>query len=128
MPLLNGLDHVQLEAPAGCEAAAREFFGGVLGLPELQKPEALRKNGGCWFGLPDGRQVHIGVVADYVPRRKGHFALRCDDVGAVARHLAAQGVACTPDEEAGVPRLFLQDPWGGRLEIVQGAHPSRPVS
>jgi len=49
-------------------------------------------------------------------------------VGAVARPLAAHGVACTPDKEAGVPRLFLQDPWGGRLEIVQGAHPSRPLS
>ena len=47
MPLISGLDHVQLEAPAGCEAAARAFFGGVLGLPELQKPAALQKNGGC---------------------------------------------------------------------------------
>lgn len=127
MPLIHGLDHVQLEAPAGCEAAAHAFFGGVLGLTELEKPQALQKNGGCWFGLPDGRQLHIGVVADYEPRRKGHLALRCDDLGAVTEHLRAHGVACAPDDEAGVPRLFLQDPWGGRLEIVQGAHASRPV-
>ena len=127
MPLIDGLDHVQLEAPAGCETAARAFFGGVLGLTELEKPQALQKNGGCWFGLPDGRQLHIGVVTDYVPRRKGHLALRCSDLGGVTRQLQAHEVACFPDEEAGVPRLFLQDPWGGRLEIVQGAHASRPL-
>ena len=127
MPLISGLDHVQLEAPAECEAAARAFFGGVLSLPELQKPAALQKNGGCWFGLPDGRQLHIGVVTDYMPRRKGHLALRCDDVRAVAQHLVTHGVPCTPDEEAGVPRVSLQDPWGGRLEIVEGAHPTQPL-
>lgn len=127
MTLISGLDHVLLEAPQGCEAAARKFFGGVLGLSELQKPAALQKNGGCWFALPDDRQLHIGVVADYVPRQKGHLALCCADLGAVVERLRAHGVACQPDEEAGVPRVFLRDPWGGRLEIVEGAHVLRPV-
>jgi catechol 2,3-dioxygenase-like lactoylglutathione lyase family enzyme len=51
---IAGLDHVQLAAPAGCEAAARAFFCDLLGLEELEKPEALRPRGGVWFGLPDG--------------------------------------------------------------------------
>jgi hypothetical protein len=29
------LDHVQIAAPPGCEPAARHFFGGLLGLSEL---------------------------------------------------------------------------------------------
>ncbi|NTY00674.1 hypothetical protein [Deinococcus sp. JMULE3] len=55
-------------AGAGCEAQARAFFGVFLGLTELVKPEALRRNGGVWFGLPDGRQLHVGVAPEFVPR------------------------------------------------------------
>ena len=46
-----GLDHVQLAAPPGCEEAARRFFGGLLGLAEVEKPEPLRSRGGVWFAL-----------------------------------------------------------------------------
>ncbi|MDX6455126.1 MAG: hypothetical protein QOD48_1233, partial [Gaiellaceae bacterium] len=35
------IDHVQLAAPPGCEEAAQRFFGAVLGLAELEKPEPL---------------------------------------------------------------------------------------
>lgn len=132
MPLLTGLDHLLIEAPAGCENAARAFFGSVLGLRELQKPTALQKNGGCWFALPDatelsGQQLHIGVVADFVPRQKGHPAFRCADLQAVKDALDAQNIPYRADTEAGVPRLFLSDPWGNRLEIVEGAHSSVPL-
>lgn len=126
-PLIAGLDHVQIEAPAGCEEAARSFFGGVLGLAELQKPLALQKNGGVWFALPDGKQIHIGVTPGFVPRQKGHPALRCADLEAVKSALAAQGIAFRPDAEAGVARIFLADPWGNRLEIVHGQHASYPL-
>lgn len=51
MSLLTGIDHLLIEAPAGCEEAARAFYGGVLGLPELCKPAALQKNGAA-RGLP----------------------------------------------------------------------------
>src|SRR4051812_2533517 len=33
------IDHVQVAAPPGCEEEARAFYGGVLGLEELDKPE-----------------------------------------------------------------------------------------
>lgn len=126
MTLITGLDHVQVEAPAGCEAAARAFYGGVLGLPELDKPAALRANGGVWFGLPDGRQLHVGVVANFTPRSKGHPTLRTADLAAVRAHLGACGLSSRPDTEAGVARIFLADPFGNRLEIVEGGHPARP--
>ena len=32
------LDHVQVAAPEGCEDEARAFYGGLLGLPEIEKP------------------------------------------------------------------------------------------
>ena len=41
-----GIDHVQLAAPARCEAEARAFYGGVLGWEEIPKPAALQARGG----------------------------------------------------------------------------------
>jgi hypothetical protein len=43
------IDHVQLAMPPGGEAAARRFYGDVLGFVELAKPEAMRSRGGLWF-------------------------------------------------------------------------------
>ncbi|RTR30872.1 VOC family protein [Deinococcus radiophilus] len=127
MTLITGLDHVQIEAPADCESAARQFFGELLGLPELQKPALLAVRGGAWFGLPDGRQLHIGVTPDFQPRQKGHPALRCTDLGRVMTQLEGHGVPYRTDDDAGVPRLYLRDPWGNRLEIVEGQHAAPPV-
>ena len=122
--LITGLDHFQVEAPAGCEADARAFYGDFLGLPELRKPAALEKNGGVWFALPDGRQLHVGVAPGFVPREKGHPALRCEDIAAFGAHCDAHGVAYRADAEAGIPRVFLKDIFGNRLEVVEGAHPA----
>ena len=47
--VITGLDHVQVAAPPGCEEAARAFYGELLGLPEVAKPESLRAAGGAWF-------------------------------------------------------------------------------
>lgn len=40
-----GLDHVNLAIPPGGEPAARRFFGDLLGLEELTKPEHLARRG-----------------------------------------------------------------------------------
>src|SRR6267154_619257 len=45
---VTGIDHVQVAAPPGCEAEARAFYGELLGLEELAKPEAPS-------GEPDSR-------------------------------------------------------------------------
>jgi catechol 2,3-dioxygenase-like lactoylglutathione lyase family enzyme len=39
--VIAGIDHVQVAAPPGCEEQARAFYGGLLELPEVAKPEAL---------------------------------------------------------------------------------------
>jgi catechol 2,3-dioxygenase-like lactoylglutathione lyase family enzyme len=35
-----GIDHVQVAAPRGCETEARRFYGTLLGLVEIEKPES----------------------------------------------------------------------------------------
>jgi catechol 2,3-dioxygenase-like lactoylglutathione lyase family enzyme len=74
------LDHVQIAAPPGCEAEARRFFGDLLGLPEIEKPEPLRKRGGVWFAVGN-HQLHVGVESEFAPAHKAHpaFALAAAD-------------------------------------------------
>ena len=110
------IDHVQVAAPPGCEEAAREFYGGVLGLRELEKPESLRARGGVWFALGDGQQLHVGVEADFAPARKAHPAFVVDDLDAVA---AALRDVQWDEELPGVRRFYATDPFGNRLEFVE---------
>jgi len=117
------LDHVQLAAPAGCETEARRFFGELLGLTELEKPEPLRSRGGAWFTLGD-RQLHVGVEEPFTPSRKAHPAFRLDPAGldALADRLAAAGAPVDWDDSLpGVRRFYTADPWGNRLELLTSA-------
>ncbi len=116
----TAIDHVALAAPPGCEAQAREFYGGLLGLAELEKPEPLRGRGGVWFALAAG-QLHIGVEEPFSPARKAHPALRVPAAGldALAARLAAAGAPVQSDDLIdGVRRFFTEDPWGNRLELL----------
>ena len=115
-----GLDHVQIAAPEGCEADARRFFGELLGLTEIEKPDTLRERAGVWFALGE-HALHVGVEAPFAPARKAHPALRVapERLDAVADRLSEAGARVTWDEELpGVRRFFTHDPWGNRLELL----------
>lgn len=117
------LDHVQIAAPSGCEPDARHFFGKLLGLTELEKPEPLRGRGGAWFALGD-RQLHVGVEEPFAPSRKAHPALRvsADELDALAARLAAAGAPVEWDESLpDARRFYTADPWGNRLELLASA-------
>ncbi len=114
-----GYDHVQVALPAGGEAAARNFYGGVLGMTEVPKPAALAVRGGCWF-TAGAAVLHLGVEEPFSPARKAHPAFLVDDLDALADRLAAAGAPCTPaDEIPGVRRFHTTDPFGNRLEFQQ---------
>jgi catechol 2,3-dioxygenase-like lactoylglutathione lyase family enzyme len=116
------LDHVQIAAPAGCEADARRFFGDLIGLQELEKPEQLQKRGGVWFAVGD-RQLHIGVEENFAAARKAHpaFALPPPDLDLLAARLADSGMNIAWDSNLpGQRRFYCQDPWGNRIEFLPG--------
>ena len=115
---LLAIDHVQLAAPPGCESTARAFFGELLGLDEVEKPEALRARGGAGF-RGDGVEVHVGVEPEFAPARKAHPAFRVDDLGTLRERLTAAGLEPQDDTTIpGVRRFYVEDPWGNRLEFV----------
>jgi len=122
-----GIDHVQVAAPAGCEAEARAFYGGLLGLEELEKPEALRQRGGCWFRAGSA-ELHVGVEEPFSPARKAHPGFVVDSLAELVARLRAEGIAATPDETIpGVERAYVADPFGNRLELRQ-AMPGEAVA
>jgi catechol 2,3-dioxygenase-like lactoylglutathione lyase family enzyme len=119
MSHLNGFDHVQLAMPAGQEDQARAFYGDILGLCEIEKPEPLRARGGCWFN-GQGFQIHLGVEEDFRPARKAHPAFLVADLAAFKHYLQQSGIAFQDDTTvAGVRRLYIADPFGNRIECIQ---------
>ena len=121
--MITRIDHIQLAAPKGCEPAAREFYGTILGLREIEKPASLRSRGGCWFQCGD-QQIHIGVEADFRPAKKAHPAFVVSDLDKLRETLIAHAVQTTDDNSLpGTRRFFAEDPWGNRLEFLE-AHSS----
>jgi catechol 2,3-dioxygenase-like lactoylglutathione lyase family enzyme len=119
-----GIAHVQLAAPAGCEDAARRFFGELLGLEELLKPPDLAGRGGVWFRCGD-QELHVGVERDFAPALKAHPALAVSaavELDALATTLDAAGFEVRWDDAiAGVRRFYTADPWGNRVELLSPA-------
>lgn len=114
------IDHIQLAAPPDCEEAARTFFVDLLGMRELPKPAALQGKGGCWFRLDDAN-IHIGVESDFRPAKKAHPAMAVEDLDALAKRFSGAGVEIEWDDLIpNVRRFFANDPWGNRLEFLQG--------
>ena len=116
-----GIDHVQLAIPPGGEAKARAFYGDVLGLTEVPKPEGMRARGGMWFSFrqrPSGAEapagprpaarggerdpfgespegfdggIHLGIEDGMRPSQKMHPALKVADLDAWKQRLVAAG-------------------------------------
>jgi catechol 2,3-dioxygenase-like lactoylglutathione lyase family enzyme len=111
---------VQIAGPRGCEEQARNFYGGLLGLEEIVKPEPMRASGGVWFALGE-QELHIGIEDPFAPARKAHPGLRVDpsELGAIATRLATAGAPVDWDERyPGVRRFYTADPFGNRIEIL----------
>lgn len=115
--------HVQLAMPPGGEPRARAFYGGILGLAEVPKPPALTRRGGVWFRSAT-LELHLGVEEGFRPARKAHPGILVTDLNALAARLSGHGITVRPD--AGYPgyqRLCAEDPFGNRLEFLQGHAP-----
>lgn len=118
---IRRLDHVQVCIPRGAEARAREFYGGLLGLEEVEKPEALRGNGGVWYAVP-GAQLHVGVEEEVAPSKR-HPAFDVEAAREVRGYLERSGVRTRdePDIPGVVHRFSFLDPFGNRIELLERA-------
>ncbi len=54
------LHHVNVTVPRSLEDAAKHFYGVVMGLQEVPKPETSRGRGGAWYQLGPV-QLHLSI-------------------------------------------------------------------
>lgn len=118
MPI-KSLDHIQLAMPKGREAEARAFYAGLLGIPEMAKPANLAQRGGCWFEHGSVK-LHLGVELDFRPAKKAHPAFIVEGLASLIEALAKAGHPARQDEPLqGCTRVFVDDPFGNRIELIE---------
>jgi catechol 2,3-dioxygenase-like lactoylglutathione lyase family enzyme len=114
-----GIDHVQLAIPAGGEERGRHFYGELLGLREQPKPPELAKRGGAWFERGP-LKVHLGVDPSFRPATKAHPAFVVEGLATLVERLRAAGYVLKEDEPLpGYDRIFVDDPFGNRVELME---------
>ena len=115
---LTGIDHIQIAAPPGSEDIARTFYGELLGMREIPKPENLKARGGCWFQC-GSHEVHIGIQQDFIPAKKAHPGFTVNVLDQLKSRLekASYIISEEPPIE-GRSRFFTHDPFGNRLEFL----------
>ena len=119
--MLKAIHHIQLAMPEGQEDTARAFYGGLLGLSEVPKPDHLAKRGGCWFENQTVK-LHLGVMQDFHPASKAHPAFLVDDLNAARGRCEEAGIHCIDDAPLeGFSRFYIFDPFGNRIELMQPA-------
>lgn len=113
------IDHIQLTMPADQEDKARSFYSGVLGIPEKPKPPHLAIRGGVWFE-DEAVKVHLGVEKEFRSAKKAHPALLVrglDELVAKCREAGYEVVTDSP--LAGYYRVYVNDPFGNRIELME---------
>jgi catechol 2,3-dioxygenase-like lactoylglutathione lyase family enzyme len=123
-PRIVRLQHVALPYPGTPEsaAAARHFYGDVLGLEELSVPPTLPGTV-LWWAAGE-LEVHLfsepsGVAVNDQSRR--HPCLQVDDATTFRALLDTSGVTTVDNdgEIPGRPRFFARDPFGNQIEFVE---------
>jgi len=106
--------------PPELEAAAKEFYGSVLGLEQVPKP-AVSRQSGAWYQI-GSNQLHLSVEEEADGELSSrHICFTVDDLGATEKRFRDAGVEIIPDPRPapGSPRFYVRDPGGNQLEIVQ---------
>ncbi|MBI3990283.1 MAG: VOC family protein [candidate division NC10 bacterium] len=102
---------------------AMEFYGKVLGLPTLPRPDLGFP--GAWYALGAGQELHLMVLGETITPSRRHIALEVEDLEETMKTLKEEGVRIRGEpimRHDGSRTLFCYDPDGNLLEITH--HPS----
>ena len=115
------LHHVNVTVPRSLEDEAKRFYGVVMGMTEVPKPESSRGRGGAWYQL-GAVQLHLSVedgAGEHLSKR--HVCYTVYDLTEAEERFRQAGVEILPDDLpiSGLRRFYVRDPGGNRLEIAQ---------
>src|SRR6185503_12008911 len=84
-----------------------------------QEPPNLARRGGVWFRGGNLR-LHLGVDRDFHPAGKAHPAILVRGLTELAARCRAAGFPPVTDEPlAGFDRVYVFDPFGNRIELLE---------
>ena len=109
------MDHVQVNVTD--LERARRFYGGVLELTEVPRPDSF-DFAGAWYRIGDV-DLHL-VVRPPEPESEDHICLWVADIRGTAETLEARGERIAWQHRykiRGVDRFFIRDPDGNRIEV-----------
>lgn len=119
--MIVGLDHAFITIPSGGEEDARRFYGELLGLDEIAKPEGLSESPGVWFRA-GGQELHLGSDDRHEATKRPHPGFRVESVTALeelAQRVEAAGLEAKWDDRIeGRRRFYVRDPFGNRVELL----------
>lgn len=115
------LHHLNVTVPAGLEEATKSFYGSLLGLKQMEKPDGPRKYIGAWYQLGE-LQLHLSV--EDRPRNQDsgrHVCYSVADVEAALSAFRSAGIEVISEEQMmnGGLRFFVRDPAGNLIEITK---------
>lgn len=135
MSLIKIIDHLNVQVPPDKEDEAKRFYGELLGLRPLKKPDSLGPAGQhyCLSENPYA-ELHLGVARNSEGQSnkamRNHLGFQVGDLAAARKRFEAAGVRIEEAEPAyskergfRQDRFFVFDPGGNRLEILE---PRRP--
>lgn len=116
------LQHVSIPMPPGGNAAARTFYGDILGLTEAPVPSSLDRDALVWFRIGvDGHELHVFTEESGAGGSPGqHLCFQVTDLAALRERLRQHDV--TIEETTPItnrPRCFIRDPFGNRIELTE---------
>ena len=116
-----GLHHVQLAMPPDDEGEAVKFYGAILGLQQIEKPEELSPLGGVWFRSGE-LEIHIGIEEHFRPAVRAHPAFLVRGLDLLTARIEAAGYRVEhPAPMEGFERVYVRDPFGNRVELMEPA-------
>ncbi|HEY4346642.1 MAG TPA: VOC family protein [Gaiellaceae bacterium] len=118
------LQHVSIAIPVGGEEQARAFYGGLLGLSEVQVLPKLDPARFVWFGLGGDVELHLMLFDDVRPQQS-HFCVAIESgLDELRARLDAAGVTTRDGTEVvGRPRFTCRDPFGNYVEVAELSAP-----
>jgi catechol 2,3-dioxygenase-like lactoylglutathione lyase family enzyme len=116
---IKAINHVQVTVPPFLEQACRTFYGDILQLEEIEKPEPLKSRGGAWFQIGEV-QLHMSLEPDADgTASKRHICYEVENLEVARAYFKDRGIAITDEatEPSGLKRFFVRDPAGNHIEI-----------
>jgi catechol 2,3-dioxygenase-like lactoylglutathione lyase family enzyme len=118
--MVTALQHVNVTVPPELEAAAKDFYGSLLGLKQIPKPAASRSTG-AWYQIGE-TQLHLSIEAGATGGQSTrHVCFTVTNLSEAEKRFREAGVEIIPDPRPapGSSRFYVRDPGGNQLEIVQ---------